>query len=273
VPHFNIYTLLFLLLVLVAASVIILTSRNSNQNPSGNNQHVASLTDSEIANLKGTTTVVGTAKQTLDVQSNAVFEGPVLARSNLDVAGNIKVGGSLTLPSLKVSGATTLAGLQVGNSLNVAGSADIQGQLTLHKGLSVTGSTSFGNLSAGTLSVTNLQLSGDISINRHIVTNGTSPAKSSGTALGSGGTASVNGNDTAGTVNVNTGSSPNAGLFISVTFAHAFARTPHVIITPIGSAAGSIQYYVNRSTTGFSIGTSSAPPAGKSFAFDYFVIE
>lgn len=234
---------------------------------------VASLSDSQIATLKGSTTVVGSSKQTLDVQSDSIFEGPILARSNLDVAGNIKIGGNLSLPSLSVSGQSNLSGLHVGNDLNVAGAVDIQGQLTLHKGLSVTGTTSFGNLSAGTLSVTSLELNGDLGLNRHIVTSGNSPSKSAGSALGHGGTASVSGNDTAGTINVNTGSSPAAGLFASITFAHAFSGTPHVIITPVGSAAGSISYYVNRTSSGFSIGCSTAPPAGKSFAFDYFVVQ
>ncbi|HEU5004467.1 MAG TPA: hypothetical protein VFT49_00040 [Candidatus Saccharimonadales bacterium] len=267
----NVYLLAFVLLLILAAGVIFLTLRTSKG--SNNNKNVPSLTSSDISKLNGATTVVGDTKQTLDVQSNSIFEGSILARNNLDVAGNIKVGGSLALPALNVSGQTNLSGLKVGNDLNVAGPVDIQGQLTLHKGLSVTGTTSFGNLSAATLSVTSLQLNGDLGLNRHIVSSGNAPGKSSGSALGGGGTASVNGNDTAGTININTGSSPGAGLFISVTFAHAYSSTPHVIITPVGSAAGNVTYYVNRTSTGFSVGCSTPPPAGSSFAFDYFVIQ
>lgn len=272
IGRFNIYGLLFLLILIVGAGILILTFKGS-KGGQGNNNKVSSLTDSQLATLQGSTTVVGSAKQTLDVQSGSIFEGPILARNNIDVAGNIKVGGKLSLPSLNVSGGSTLAGVQVGNDLKVAGAVDIQGQLTLHKGLSVAGTTSFGNLSANVLSATSLQLNGDLLTNRHIVTSGNNLSKTSGSALGRGGTASVNGNDTAGTININTGSSPAAGLFISVTFVHAFSSTPHVIITPVGSAAGSIDYYVNRSSSGFLVGTSSAPPAGKSFAFDYFVIQ
>jgi hypothetical protein len=61
-------------------------------------------------------------------------------------------------------------------------------------------------------------------------------------------------------------------LFVTVNFLQRYGSTPRVIITPVGSAAGSIQYYVNRDTGSFSIGSSSPPPAGASFAFDYFVV-
>lgn len=269
----NVYSLLFVLIIVVAAGVVLLTLKGGKGNNNPSTDKVSSLTDSELSSLKGATTVVGTKKQTLDVQSDSIFEGQILARSDLDVAGNIKVGGSLNLPSLNVSGNTSTSGLQVGNDLKVAGAMDVQGQTTLHKGLSVAGAASFGNLTAGALTITSLQLNGDLSVNRHITSSGGAPSRSAGTALGSGGTASVNGNDTAGTVNINTGSSPAAGTFINVTFTHAFTRTPHVLITPIGSAAGSIPYYVNRTATGFSIGTTSPAAANKSFAFDYFVIQ
>lgn len=268
----NIYLLIFILLLIVAGGVIALSVKASK----GNNNtpiKVNSLTSAEIASLKGSTTVVGSSKQLLDVQSSSIFEGAILARNNLDVAGNIKVGGNLSLPVLSVSGQTNLNGAAVGGDLTVAGTTDIQGQLTLHKGLTVQGTTSFGNLSAATLSVSSLQLSGDLSLNRHILTSGSTLSKSSGTALGSGGTASVSGNDTAGTININIGGSPAAGLFISVTFAHAYSTTPHVIVTPIGSSAGGLQYYVTRSTTGFSVGTSAPATAGTNFAFDYFVVQ
>ncbi|HVX58438.1 MAG TPA: hypothetical protein VG964_01745, partial [Candidatus Saccharimonadales bacterium] len=270
----NMYLLLFILLIIVAAGVIALTLKTGKSGGNGtNNKTVASLTDSQIAALKGAATVVGSPKQTLDVQSDSIFEGQILARSNLDVAGSLKVGGGLSLPSLNVSGQTSLNAAQVGGELKVAGATDIQGQLTLHKGLSVAGSTSFGSLSAGSLSVTSLQLNGDLGLNRHIVTSGNAPSRSSGSALGGGGTASVSGNDISGTVNINTGTSPAAGLFVTVKFAHSFSGTPHVLLTPVGSTAGSINYYVTRSASGFSIGTSSAPPASKSFSFDYFVLQ
>jgi hypothetical protein len=62
-------------------------------------------------------------------------------------------------------------------------------------------------------------------------------------------------------------------LFVSLSFAQKFAATPHVVITPIGSAAAGLQYYINRDANGFSIGTINAPPAGANFGFDYIVIE
>lgn len=268
--HVNIYLLIFILLLIVAGGVIALSLKASHGN---NSPTVGSLTSSDIASLKGSTTIVGSSKQTLDVQSNSIFEGQILARNNLDVAGNIKVGGNLSLPSLSVTGQSTLAGLQVGADLNVAGTADIQGQLTLHKGLTVQGTTSFGNLSAASLSVTSLQLNGDLALNRHIIASGNTPSKTAGPALGGGGTASVSGNDTAGTANINIGSAPSTGLLITIKFVHSYAATPHIIVTPVGFSAGGLKYYVTRNTTSFSIGVTAPPTAGTSFAFDYFVIE
>jgi hypothetical protein len=72
---------------------------------------------------------------------------------------------------------------------------------------------------------------------------------------------------------VNTGNSPPAGLFITVTFAQRFASTPHVLISPVGFSAGNVTFYVNRDANGFSIGCSTPPPAGASFSFDYLVID
>jgi hypothetical protein len=149
----------------------------------------------------------------------------------------------------------------------------LQGQLTVQKSLSVAGAVSVGSLSASQLTVTSLQLKGDLNISKHVITSGSPVGRTSGTGLGAGGTVSVNGNDVAGTITVNTGSSPAAGLFATVSFTQKFTSTPHVIITPVGSAAGSVNYYVNRDTGGFSIGASTPAPAGSSFSFDYFVVQ
>jgi hypothetical protein len=93
------------------------------------------------------------------------------------------------------------------------------------------------------------------------------------TAVGGGGTASLSGSDTSGSVTINTGGSPPAGCFATVTFSKVFASTPHVVLTPVGSAAAGLQYYVTRSTTGFAVCTASAAPAGQSFGFDYVALD
>jgi hypothetical protein len=269
---FNIYFVIFVIIIVVTIGIIVYAVTSSKKASKTNVSKAPSLTSEQLASLKGNTTLVGDAKQTLDVQSNSVFEGQVLMRQDLSVAGAIKVGGSLSLPSLNVGNAGTFGSVQVGKDLGVNGNTTIQGTLTVQKNLSVSGTASFGTLSVGSLSVTGLQLSGDLSVNRHIVTSGTAVTRTAGTALGGGGTVSVSGTDTAGTITINTGNSPSAGLFATVNFGQHFASTPRVLITPIGSAAGSITYYVTRDGNGFSVGCSTPPPGGSSFSFDYFVI-
>jgi cytoskeletal protein CcmA (bactofilin family) len=266
----NIYTVVFALLVVAAIAVVMVSIKPAKTQ---NQTQLGKLTDSQLAQLKSNSTLVGDPKQTLDIQSSTIFEGQVLARSDLSIAGSLKVGGALSLPSITIAGSGNFAQVGVSGALSVGGDTNLQGQLTVQKNLNVTGSASFGSLSVSSLSITSLQVKNDFTISKHIITSGGTPGRSFGTALGGGGTASVSGTDTAGTVNINTGGSPPAGLFVTVTFTQRFATTPHVVITPVGSASGSLQYYVNRDASGFSIGVSSPPPASSNFAFDYIVIQ
>jgi hypothetical protein len=266
----NIYTIVFVLLVLAGAAVVVISikpDKTVKTTPLGK------LSDQQLSQLKSNSTLVGDPKQTLDIQSNTILEGQVLARSDLNVAGSLKVGGSLSLPSITIAGSANFAQAGVSGPLSVGGDTNLQGQLTVQKNLNVTGTASFGSLSVSSLSVTSLQVKNDFSISKHIITSGGTPGRSFGTALGGGGTASVSGTDTAGTVNINTGGSPPAGLFVTVSFSQRFSNTPHVVITPVGSASGALQYYVSRDASGFSIGVSSPPPGGSNFAFDYIVIQ
>lgn len=269
---FNIYFIIFIVLVVGAIGIIFYAVSSSKKAAKTTETKVPSLTSDQLAALKGNTTLVGDAKTTLDVQSNSVFEGQVLVRNDLNIAGALKVGGSLSLPSITVGNSGTFGSLQVGSTLGVNGNTTIQGTLTVQKTLSVAGGASFGSLSVGSLSVSSLQLNGDLGVARHIVTNGTQVSRTAGTALGSGGTVSVSGTDTAGTITINTGGSPPPGIFVNISFAQHFANVPRVIISPVGVAAGSITYYVNRTVSGFSVGCATAPPAGSTFSFDYFVI-
>lgn len=267
----NLYLIVFVFLVLIGGAVVMVSVKTSK--PSTSSTKAKSLTDQQISSLKGNTTLVGDAKQTLDVQSNSIFEGQVLLRSDLNVAGALKVGGAISIPSITVGGAGAFGQLGVNDGLNVGGDTTLQGQLTVQKNLNVTGSASFGNLNVSQLSVSTLQLRSDLSLSRHVVTSGGVPGSSNGTAVGGGGTASVSGSDTAGTVAINTGGSPPAGCFITLNFAQKFGTTPHVVISPSNSSAASLQYYTNRSSTNFSICTANAPSASTSYIFDYIVLD
>ncbi|HET7827664.1 MAG TPA: hypothetical protein VFK97_02245 [Candidatus Saccharimonadales bacterium] len=266
----NIYLLVFVLLVLIVGTIVYITARSTGPSSISN---VGSLTDQQLSALKGNTTLVGDAKQTLDVQSNSIFEGQILVRGDLNVAGGIKVGGSFSLASITISGAGNFGQLSISNGLNVGGDTVLQNSLTVQKNLSVGGSASFGNLSVSSLSVSSLQLQSDLALSRHIVTSGGSPSLTDGSALGSGGTASVSGSDTAGTVNINTGGSPPAGCFATLNFTHHFGATPHVIISPSNSSAASLEYYVNRTSSNFSVCTAGAPSGTTNYIFDYVIID
>lgn len=265
----NIYLLIFILLILAAVAVILVSVHNGNKTPSS----VSSLTDQQLAAIKGSTTLVGDAKQTLDVQSNSIFEGKVLVRSDLSIAGSLKVGGALSLTSITVGGSGNFGQLGINGGLNVGGDTSLQGNVTVQKNLSVSGSASFGSLSVSSLNVNSLQLKGDLGLSRHVSTSGGLPGRSGGSALGSGGTVSISGSDTAGTVTINTGSGPPAGCFVTINFVSHYGTTPHVVISPSNSSAGTIQYYTNRNTTGFSICTANGPAAATTYIYDYVVID
>ncbi len=273
ISHLNIYLLLFILIIIVVAGftlVSIQKNKKESQTPTVQTQQ---LTADDIKKLSGNDAAVGDAKQTLTIASNAIFNGKVLIRDSLDIAGGIKVGGSLNLPGITVSGTSSFDQIQ-GNKLAIAGDSSIQGQLTIQKGITVTGGASFGApITAPSISVQSFQLTGDIQLQRHIDAGGATPGQSPGSALGSGGTVSVSGTDTSGTITINTGGSPGVGCFVTVTFSQRFNGTAHVVVSPVGSGAGGLNFYVNRTNANFQVCTTNPAPGGSSFSFDYIAID
>ena len=271
----NVYILLFVLLVLVAGGVMVvlfMKSRKANTNAQGTISS-QNLSTSTLKQLSDSNVTIGDSKQVLNVASNAIFAGSLLVRTDLEVAGSLKVGGQLSLPGITVSGASKFGQVQA-DSLAIAGATSIQGVLTAKHGLSVTGEGTFtGDVTAPQISTGSLVLNGDLTLTHHVTAGGPIPALSKGTALGSGGTASVSGSDTAGSITINTGSGAAAGCFATITFTKAFSNTPHVVMTPISSGAATLSYYVNRSTSNMSICAVSPPPSGQTFGFDYIALD
>lgn len=273
ISHLNIYLLLFILIIVIVGGFTLVSYQRNKKEAAPTTVNTQTLSPEDLKKLNSSDASVGDPKQTLTVESNAIFTGKVLIRDSLDVAGAIKVGGALTLPGITVSGTSSFDQIQ-GNKLAIAGDANVQGQFTVQKGLTVTGGATFGGpISAPQITVQSFQLTGDFQLTRHIDAGGTTPSKSDGGALGSGGTASISGTDTAGTIAINTGGSPGTGCFVTVTFAQKFNATPHVVVTPVGSAAAGINYYVNRSTADFSVCTTNSAPGGANFSFDYIAID
>ncbi len=228
----NIYALGFILVLIIAAATgTILYLRAKTDSDTQNSLNSQQLSQSTLDQLANSDVTVGEPKHTLNVQSNAIFTGAVLVRSNLTIAGTLQVGSSLAINGIRVTGQSTFDDVQVTKSLAVTGNVSMQGQLNIQQSLNVNGSANFlGAVSAPSITTGGLQISGDLSLTHHISAGGPTPSRSNGTALGGGGTVSVSGSDTAGTITINTGSSPVAGCFLTVTFATKFNSTPHLVI-------------------------------------------
>lgn len=270
VSHINIYFLFFLLIVVVAGLIVFIGyQRDQDSSKKQEQLDTQSLSAEELAQLAGSDTRIGDPQQLLTVESNAVFTGQVLVRDSLDVAGTLRVGGDLSLPGITVSGMSSFDEIQA-NSLSIAGNTNIQEQLTVDGSLTVSGGGSFsGGISAPSITTDSLQLGGDLQITRHIDAGGPSPSASTGGAIGSGGTVSINGSDTAGTVNINPGSGAGNGAVATVNFANGFNSTPHVVVTPIGRH---VNYYITKNTSGFTIFIVGSLSSGN-MSFDYIAYD
>jgi cytoskeletal protein CcmA (bactofilin family) len=271
--RFNIYLLLLILTIVIAIAVVVILGLKSRNEPAANNISAQNLSASALEQLANSSVTIGNASEVLNVQSSAVFSGTVLVRNNLEVAGTLQISGNLTLPGITVSGLSSFSQIQA-QSLTITGQSTIQGLLTAKDGLDVTGdATITGDVTAAQISTGALQLNGNLVVTHHITAGGPIPGLVQGSALGAGGTASVSGSDTSGSITINTGGSPSAGCFATLNFSSAFSNTPHVVVTPIGSGAAGLSYYVNRTTNNMSVCTASPPPAGQTFGFDYLIFD
>lgn len=269
----NIYLLIFILIVVIAGVVTVVYYLNSQKAPTQAGVTSQPLSQESLKQLANTDASVGNTNQTLTIQGNAIIAGQTLMRGNLNIAGNLQTGGSITAPSITIAGATNLGETQV-NTLQVSSNAAIQGSSTM-RDISVSGASSFsGAVTASQITVTRLILAGNgtLEIPNHISFTGPSPSRTINSGvLGAGGTASVSGSDTSGSVSINSGNNPTVGCFVDLKFNQAFTKAPYVLVSPVGAAAGNLQFYATRSPNGFSICTNNAAAANQSFAFDYFV--
>ncbi len=253
--HWSIYLPVFLVFIIAVSIGSYYLYNKQNKQPTIPSEQ--NLTSSQLNNLASGNNVIGNSNQILTVQSSSIFNGQVLIRGQLQVAGNLQI-----------------AQLNVSNSLALAGNGTVQGTLTVQNNLSVKGTGTFsGNVTTPQLTTNSLQLNSDLSITHHIVTTGSIPTSTTASEVGSGGTSSINGTDTSGTITINTGNSPTAGCYINVSFSSRYSSTPHVLLTPVGATSSTINYYVNRSSSGFSVCSSNAPQPSQTYTYDYFSID
>jgi len=229
----------------------------------------------------------GTSSQVLTISASTLFKNRIAASSDVKVSGGVQVTGTTALGDLTVDKTSTLGVTNIRGSLTVAGPSNLQGPVTLGNGLSVTGSLtttangSFGgSLSASTISVKDINISGAFNLAGHLSMAGTNPGIAVGPQMGTGATATIDGNDSAGSVTFTTGSTVAAGVqFVTVTFRSPFPRTPKVVITPTNAAAAPLSYYVLKSAGFFIIATPSnasgvtGAAANTNYSFDYWVVQ
>ncbi|HUC95575.1 MAG TPA: hypothetical protein VMR76_01280 [Candidatus Saccharimonadia bacterium] len=259
----------FVIIIVVVFGFYIVDKNKSPSTPAIKSQ---TLTQSVLNQLNNTNVQVGSNQQILSVESNTIFSGSVLIKGGLQVAGATNLVGGLNISNINISGNSQLNQIS-GNEINISGISTLKGQVIIGGGLNVSGtSTLSGAVNAGSLTVSSLQVNGDIQIAHHLDTSGLSPKIASQGSIGSGGTVSINGTDTAGAIALNFGNSPTSGCIAIVTFNQSFNTTPEVIISPENAAASSLDYYVNNKTTSsFDICISSNPNT-ETAIFDYFVI-
>lgn len=202
---------------------------------------------------------LGDPSQTLTVNSTATFNETLSVKKDLNIGGKLGLGGGISTNALEVTGATKLNTLNATGAVTLQGGLTVTGSLTLNGNANVTGNGTFsGDVSAANVIAKNSFNSGNLIISGHIVTSGTAPTVSPNTSvLGAGSSASIVGNDTAGTVSFRAGLNPGigSGLLGSVGFRTAFTGAgPRVILTPNGQTAGELMFYVVHNLTGFSVG-------------------
>ena len=276
-----------ILLINVAIIGLALKSQSKDKKT---NQDQVTISQSTLDKLGVNRSAAGDLGALLTVGPDAQFNGTLTVGKDVSIAGQLKLNskfsatdasltqleaGNTSLEKLNVNGDSTVSNLNLRKDLLVTGVSRLQGPvtisqlLTVNNNLNVTGSLSIGgSLSVNNFHASTLTLDSNLTIGGHVVTRGTAPSISAGSAVGSNGTVSISGNDASGTVSINIGVGASSGRLASITFRNGYSNTPHVVITPIGAGVGS--FYVNRSSSGFNINvTSGLSPGG--YAFDYIV--
>lgn len=275
----------------VNVGVIAFLMRKTDGGEEANRSEVT-LSSESLDKLGVSKNPVGTRGAQLVIGPDTRFNGKVTIGSDLTIAGKLSLNnkfiaqdaslakleaGNVTVQQLGVNGDGTVTNMNVRQNLAVGGATRLQGPvtmsqlLTVNNSINVAGNLAIGGiLSARSFQASTLTSDTTLTIGGHIISRGAPPSVSPGGALGAGGTISLSGSDSAGTVAANVGVGASAGIVANISFRQAYASTPRVIVTAVGSGPRNV--YVNRSATGFSIGVGDAMPPG-GWAFDYFVIQ
>jgi cytoskeletal protein CcmA (bactofilin family) len=273
----------------VNVGVIAFVLKGQSSNNAKVNREQVTLSQASLDKLGMNRTEVGDKGIELTVGPNATFNGRVKVASDMSVGGQLILNskftasdaalanlqaGNTALSQLNVNGDTSLSNLAARGQLLVAGQSNFQGTvtmsqlLTVNNNLNVAGSVAVGgSLSVGNFHTSSLVVDSTLTIGGHVITRGNSPSMSRGSGLRATDTAAISGNDASGTVSVNVGTGSISGIVAFVSFRSNYSNTPHVVVTAVGPGASDV--YVNRTSSGFSIGVGSLSTGGH--AFDYIV--
>lgn len=251
-------------------------SQSKKSPPAPKSQSTETLSPQEIQQLGSIGTNLGTTNQVLNIGADTLFRGNANVVGGLTVGGHLDANGPVTLSQLLITGTTAATGLSVGSNLDVTGITTLQKALTVNAlttvngGLTVSGQLSAGSITASSIAVNTIAITGPLTIG-HLKTNGPTPFFANG-ATGTGGTVNISGNDTAGTITLNTGAgASNSDALMTITFRAAYATTPHILLSPRSSEAAASQAYVEPTPAGFTVHANS--PTGGGMSFDYFVTQ
>ncbi|HEX5797518.1 MAG TPA: hypothetical protein VFX86_03960 [Candidatus Saccharimonadales bacterium] len=265
-------------ILLINSVIIIFVVKRQSQNSQVEPGQVA-ISQEALDKLGVKRGPIGDTGVELIVNPDARFNGKVRIGDDVSVGGQLILSkrlsaadasltqlqaGKTSLSDLNVNGDGTVSNLNVRNDLAVAGTARVQGLAA--NTANISGNISIGGqLSVGTLRVSSLVSDSIIQLGGHFITTGSTPSVSRGSAAGS---ASISGNDSAGTVFVGVGAGGGSGTLATVHFRNSYSGTPRVVITPVGRAAN---VYVNSSSGSFSIGGSGLSAGG--YSFNYIVMQ
>jgi hypothetical protein len=173
-------------------------------------------------------------------------ESSYLQNGGSGALSNLQVTGTAVFNTLNVLGPTTLS------NLVVTGNAQVDGKLT----------------------VTSIEV-GTIKVNGHIVTAGDVPTGEVLGASGAGASYTIDGNDTAGTITITTGSSAiTAGDLVKVTFQAPFGKVPKIVLSAQNQVSENAGIFPsNKTLTEYLLRTDQMLPPNTTYIFDYFVIE
>lgn len=276
----------------INAGVIAFLMKSQVTDAAQNSQGVVTLSPAALEGLGVSRNSVGNLGTELTVGPNSRFNGKVTVGGDVSVGGQLSLNGNFTaaqasfakleagdaaVSQLNINGDATATNLNLRKDMTIAGLTRLQGPVTMTQLLTVNNNVNIsGNLAVGgTLSARSFQASSLVSdttlvVGGHIISRGAAPSVSPGNALGSNGTISISGSDAVGTVAANVGVGANSGTVAMVTFRQPYGATPRVIVTGGGRGVGN--WYVNRSSTGFTVGVSNPMPPGGYF-FDYIVMQ